>query len=140
MMQTIKTTIEATIEPNKTILTDDTRAAYAPSCSRAWAEIDLAALAHNVHYLQSLLPDNCALMPVVKANAYGHGAGLIAGELNALGIRSFCVACVSEGIALRQQNIVGEILVLGYTYPDQFPLLDQYTLTQTVVDHAHACL
>lgn len=137
-MQTITTTTETTIEPNKTILTSDTSAAYAPSRSRAWAEIDLAALAHNVRYLQSLLPDHCALMPVVKANAYGHGAGLIAGELNAMGIRSFCVACVSEGIALRQQNIVGEILVLGYTHPDQFPLLDQYALTQTVVDHAHA--
>lgn len=136
-MQTLTTTTETTIEPNKTILTDDTGAAYAPSRSRAWAEIDLAALAHNVRYLQSLLPDNCALMPVIKANAYGHGAGLIAGELNALGIRSFCVACVSEGITLRQQNIVGEILVLGYTHPDQFPLLDQYALTQTVVDHAH---
>lgn len=137
-MQTIKTTTQTTIEPNKTILTDDTSAAYAPSRSRAWAEIDQAALAHNVRYLQSLLPDHCALMPVVKANAYGHGAGLIAGELNALGIRSFCVACVSEGITLRQQNIVGEILVLGYTHPDQFSLLDQYALTQTVVDHAHA--
>lgn len=137
-MQTLTTTTETTIEPNKTILTDDTSAAYALPRSRAWAEIDLAALAHNVHYLQSLLPDRCALMPVVKANAYGHGAGLIAGELNALGIRSFCVACVSEGILLRQQNIVGEILVLGYTHPDQFPLLDQYALTQTVVDHAHA--
>lgn len=138
MMQTLTTTTETIIEPNKTILTDDTSAAYAPSRSRAWAEINLAALAHNVRYLQSLLPDDCALMPVVKANAYGHGAGLIAGELYAMGIRSFCVACVSEGITLRQQNIVGEILVLGYTHPDQFPLLDQYALTQTVVDHAHA--
>lgn len=127
-----------TIETNKTILTDDTGAAYAPSRSRAWAEIDLASLAHNVRYLQSLMPIHCALMPVVKANAYGHGAALIARELNAMGIRSFCVACVSEGVKLRQQNIVGEILVLGYTHPDQFPLLDQYALTQTVVDHAHA--
>ncbi|MDE7225024.1 MAG: serine racemase VanT catalytic subunit [Acetatifactor sp.] len=119
-------------------LTDSTDAAYAPSRSRAWAEIDLASLAHNVRYLQSLLPDHCSLMPVVKANAYGHGAALIAGALNTLGIYSFCVACVSEGVELRKQNITGEILVLGYTHPDQFPLLDQYALTQTVVDHAHA--
>ncbi|MDE6516582.1 MAG: alanine racemase, partial [Acetatifactor sp.] len=108
------------------------------SRSRAWIEVSLDALRHNVEYLQSLLPDHCALMPVVKANAYGHGAGLIAGELNALGIHSFCVACVSEGVELRRQNIAGEILVLGYTHPDQFPLLDQYALTQTVADHAHA--
>lgn len=108
------------------------------SRSRAWIEVSLKALRHNVGYLQSLLPGRCALMPVVKANAYGHGAELVARELNALGIRSFCVACVSEGMELRRQNIAGEILVLGYTHPDQFPLLDRYALTQTVVDHAHA--
>lgn len=106
--------------------------------SRAWIDLNMDALRHNVEYLQSLLPGRCALMPVVKANAYGHGAGLIAKELSAIGIRSFCVACVSEGIELRRQNIAGEILVLGYTHPDQFPLLDQYALTPTAVDHAHA--
>ncbi|MBD5529076.1 MAG: serine racemase VanT catalytic subunit [Lachnospiraceae bacterium] len=106
--------------------------------SRAWIELNMDALRHNVKYLQSLLPGRCALMPVVKANAYGHGAGLIAGELSDMGIRSFCVACVSEGMELRRQNIAGEILVLGYTHPDQFPLLDQYALTPTAVDHAHA--
>lgn len=108
------------------------------SGSRAWIELDLDALRHNVSFLQSLLPCRCALMPVVKANAYGHGSSLIAGELNALGIHSFCVACLSEGIELRRQNIKGEILVLGYTHPDQFPLLDEYALTQTAVDHAYA--
>lgn len=131
-------TVEPTININQSILTCSDGAAAAPSCSRAWAEIDLASLAHNVRYLQSLVPDHCTLMPVVKANAYGHGAVLIARQLNALGIRSFCVACVSEGVELRRQNIVGDILVLGYTHPDQFPLLDRYALTQTVVDHAHA--
>lgn len=110
----------------------------APQTSRAWAEISREALTHNVRYLQSLLPGRCSLMPAVKANAYGHGSGLIAGELQSLGIRSFCVACISEGAQLRQQGIDGEILVLGYTHPDQFPLLTRYGLTQTVVDFAHA--
>ncbi|MCM1120199.1 MAG: serine racemase VanT catalytic subunit [bacterium] len=127
-----------TMEQKKYISTENAEAECASSRSRAWAEISMAALAHNVRYLQSLLPAHCALMPVVKANAYGHGDGLIARELNALGIDSFCVACVSEGVSLRQQNVTGEILVLGYTHPDQFPLLDQYALTQTVVDHVHA--
>lgn len=108
------------------------------SRSRAWIEISRSALRHNTAYLQSLLPKHCALMPVVKANAYGHGAVLVARELNTMGIHSFCVACVSEGVALRRQQIAGEILVLGYTHPDQFPLLDQYALTQTVVDQDHA--
>ena len=127
-----------TIENSKTILIDNIYNTNASSRSRAWAEINLASLEHNVRHLQSLLPVRCTLMPVVKANAYGHGAALIASALNALGIRSFCVACVSEGVELRNLNIAGEILVLGYTHPDQFPLLDQYALTQSVVDHDHA--
>ena len=105
---------------------------------RAWVELDRAALRHNVEYLQALLPPGCALMPVVKANAYGHGAVLIAGELNALGISAFCTASVFEGIELRRNGITGEILILGYTHPRYVPLLKQYRLTQTVLDYACA--
>lgn len=101
---------------------------------RAWIELDLSALRHNVNQLQSILPENCTLMPAVKANAYGHGAVLIAKELNHSGIRSFCVATVSEGMELRRGGVKGEILVLGYTHPEQVPFLRKYRLTQTVID------
>lgn len=101
---------------------------------RAWIELDRAALRHNVKQLQSILPEGCALMPAVKANAYGHGAVLIAKELNRLGIMAFCVATVTEGAELRRGGIKGEILVLGYTHPEQFYMLRRYRLTQTVVD------
>lgn len=106
--------------------------------SRAWIELDREALRHNVEELQKLLPNGCELMPAVKANAYGHGAVLISRELNRLGIKAFCVATVSEGIELRENGIVGEILVLGYTHPMQFPLLKRYDLTQTVIDLPYA--
>lgn len=105
---------------------------------RAWIELDSAALEHNLRFLQSCLPENCRLMPAVKANAYGHGAEQIAGELNRLGIQDFCVACVSEGINLRKAGIKGQILILGCTHPDQFSLLGRYHLTQTVVDMEYA--
>lgn len=108
------------------------------SMDRAWLEIDRNALKHNVSALRSLLPKNCKLMPAVKADAYGHGAVPVARELNRLGIDSFCVACVSEGIELRKHGIRGEILILGYTHPKQFPLLRRYHLTQTVIDFAYA--
>ena len=107
---------------------------------RAWIELDLSALRHNVNQLQSILPENCTLMPAVKANAYGHGAVLITKELNRSGIRSFCVATVSEGIELRRGGVKGEILVLGYTHPEQFPFLRKYRLTQTVIDMPYARL
>lgn len=105
---------------------------------RAWIELDMEALEHNVRFLQSLLPPGCRLMPAVKANAYGHGAVPIARELNRLGINSFCVACASEGVELRKAGIKGEILILGYTSPDLFPLLRRYRLTQTVLDYPYA--
>lgn len=105
---------------------------------RAWIELDLSALRHNVNQLQSILPENCTLMPAVKANAYGHGAVLIAKELNHSGIRSFCVATVSEGMELRRGGVKGEILVLGYTHPEQVPFLRKYRLTQTVIDMPYA--
>ena len=77
-------------------------------------------------------------MPAVKAEAYGHGAVLIARQLNRLNVNAFCVACLSEGIALRKAGIKGKILILGFTPSDDFPLLKRYQLTQTVVDYPYA--
>lgn len=105
---------------------------------RAWIELDMAALEHNVRFLESLVPTGCSLMPAVKANAYGHGAVPVAKELERLGITSFCVACAAEGVELREAGIKGEILILGYTSPQAFSLLRRYRLTQTVVDYAYA--
>jgi len=106
--------------------------------NRSWAEIDIGNLRHNVRVLQGLLPASCALMPAVKADAYGHGAVEISRELNGWGIRAFCVASAREGVTLRKSGIRGEILVLGYTHPDDFHMLEKYRLAQTVVDYNHA--
>lgn len=105
---------------------------------RAWIELDRAALRHNTAYLRSRLPSGCALMSAVKANAYGHGAVLVARELNALGVEAFCVASAAEGAQLRENGVTGDILVLGYTHPACLPLLEEFHLTQTVVDAAYA--
>ena len=84
---------------------------------RAWIELNRAALRRNVERLSALLPPGCILMPAVKANAYGHGAVLIARELNKMGIDAFCVATVFEGVELRQNGVLGEILILaGFFY------------------------
>ena len=107
---------------------------------RAFIELDMKNLRHNVEVLQGRLPDGCQLMPAVKANAYGHGMIPIARELNACGVRAFCVASVAEGVTLRKHHIKGVILILGGTHPQQFPLLRRYRLTQTVIDHDDAVL
>ncbi len=105
---------------------------------RAWIELNIEHLKHNVEEFRSLLPSGCALMPAVKANAYGHGAVLISKALQEQGIQSFCVASAAEGIKLRQEGITGEILVLSYTHPEQFEDLITYHLIQTVVDGNYA--
>lgn len=109
-----------------------------PRRERAWLTLDRAALAHNVAALRALLPPGCRLMPVLKANAYGHGALPVARELARLEVDAFCVACLDEGIQLRKGGIRGEILLLGPTQPQHFSLLRRYRLTQTVVDLSYA--
>ena len=105
---------------------------------RAWLELSRPALAHNVACLRERLPRGCELMAVVKGNAYGHGLPGMALELRRLGVDSFCVATAEEGAQLRRQGVRGTILVLGYTNPSQFWMLEAAGLTQTVVDRDHA--
>lgn len=105
---------------------------------RAWAEIHLASLGHNVKVLRNALSHGCELMAVVKANAYGHGDVKIARYLNRTGVFSFAVATIEEGIRLRTYGIKGDILILGYTGPHRVPELVRYRLSQTVVDYKHA--
>jgi alanine racemase len=80
---------------------------------RAWVEINLSALAHNVRQIRSLLAPTTAIMAVVKADAYGHGAIDVAQTILAEGVEWLAVATVPEGIELRQAGIVAPMLVLG---------------------------
>ena len=105
--------------------------------SRAWRDVDLDALAHNARVLQGALDPGCRLMAVVKADAYGHGAFPVAHRLEQEGVKAFAVACLAEGMDLRRAGIRGKILILGYTPPEEAPLLCRWRLTQTVVDEQH---
>lgn len=110
----------------------------APSGLRAWAEIDRSALVHNIGQLTGLLPSGCELMAVVKANAYGHGDVLTARVCIESGVKAFAVATLEEGIRLRRAGIKGEILILGWTPPEQTPLLARWRLSQAVVSRTYA--
>lgn len=105
---------------------------------RAWVEIDLCALKGNAAHLRRIMQPGCKLMAVVKADAYGHGAVEVAKTLNLIGVDTFAVATIEEGIALRRHQIAGEILILGYTAPGRAADLQRFRLRQTVVDMAHA--
>ncbi len=82
---------------------------------RAWVEVDLGAIAHNVQQVRRLLSPETALMAVVKADAYGHGAATIAQTVLRSGARWLGVATIPEGIELREAGITAPILVLGAT-------------------------
>ena len=82
-------------------------------CQRAWVEIDLNALAHNVREIKSILSPTTALMAVVKADGYGHGAVVVAQTAIDNGATWLAVATLAEGIELRQAGIKVPILLLG---------------------------
>lgn len=74
------------------------------------ATIDLGALRHNVAVARQLAPDS-RLMAVVKANAYGHGAVVVARALQPL-VDALAVACIEEAIELRYAGITAPVLLL----------------------------
>ncbi len=112
--------------------------AFTGDTDRAWAEINMSSLRHNVKALQQALPAGCEIMAIVKANAYGHGAIPISSCLNGVGVKAFAVATIDEGIYLRMKGIKGEILILGYTPAKNASALFRYRLSQTVADMQHA--
>ena len=80
---------------------------------RVWADIRLDHLRDNVALLRRRLRPATRLMAVVKADAYGHGARDVAGELQQCGVSHFGVGDSGEALELREHGIEGTILVLG---------------------------
>lgn len=106
---------------------------------RAWIEIDLAALAHNVRQIKSLLSAKTALMAVVKADAYGHGAVTTSQTVLEAGATWLGVATIPEGIELRMAGIKAPILILGATNtPEQLQAIASWQLQPTLCDAKQA--
>ncbi len=74
-------------------------------------EVDLNKLKHNYYYLKSLLKNDCKIIAVVKAFAYGHGDVVISKKLEQLGVDTFWVADFEEGISLREGGIRSKIII-----------------------------
>jgi alanine racemase len=97
-------------------------------------EIDLDAVIGNVRLLQSLLPPGTRVEPVVKADAYGHGAVAVARALVVAGIAGLCVATYDEGLELRQAGISVPILILFPIPAELAPDSLRHCLSITVGD------
>ena len=101
---------------------------------RTWAELDLGRLKHNYTALREQLAPGCRFVGVVKANAYGHGAGPVAPTLEEWGADYLAVACLEEAAELRQAGVRAPILILGVTLPRYAGELLAWDAAQAVGD------
>jgi alanine racemase len=99
---------------------------------RAWAEVDLGAVRHNIQALQKHFGPHTKIMAVVKANAYGLGAVPVARAALEAGASALAVSSCEEGVALREAGLQGQMLVMGYVPPDCAELAAESGLTLTV--------
>jgi alanine racemase len=104
------------------------------TASPSIARIDLSALGHNLDQVRRRIPQDCDILAIVKADAYGHGAVAVATELARLGIRRFGVATVHEGVQLREAGLVGSILILGALQPQHIDAVAKHRLTPIIHD------
>ncbi len=87
-------------------------AGFPPLARPTWIEIDLDALAGNLAALRSAAGEGVRIEPVVKADAYGHGAVPCALALEAAGADGFSVATLDEAYELRAAGLKGPLMVL----------------------------
>jgi alanine racemase len=97
----------------------------------AWAEIDLAAVAHNAAVLSHLTAP-AELCAVVKAHGYGHGGPAVARAALAGGARRLAVALVDEGVELREHGVTAPVLLLSECDPAAAETALAYGLTPTL--------
>ncbi|MDB6137218.1 MAG: alr [Verrucomicrobiaceae bacterium] len=110
-------------------------AAFADVLRPTRVEVDLSRLAANLSAIRSHV-GQAKVMPVLKANAYGHGLIEVALLMVELGADYLGAAFLEEGLLLRNQGITTPILILGGLAGEQIPLFlkNSLTLTASSVD------
>ncbi len=96
------------------------------------ARVDLAALKSNYRSIVEFLESRARVIAVVKANAYGHGAGQVARALEDAGADLLACADIEEGLALRAAGVRAEILVFGALSVSDLDGLFDGELTPTI--------
>jgi alanine racemase len=93
-------------------------------------EVDLAVLAENYAAIARRVAP-ARVMPILKANAYGHGLVAVAQKLESIGAPYVGVAYLEEGLRLRQAGVRMPVLVMGGIVGSQVPRFLQHDLTLT---------
>jgi len=86
---------------------------YEEATSRCWAEVDLTTLIHNYNTAKAHLSAPTQLICVLKADAYGLGAPMVARRLSKEGQRIFAVASYNEAVEIRAAVPDCDVLILG---------------------------
>ncbi|MDD3335160.1 MAG: alanine racemase [Eubacteriales bacterium] len=94
--------------------------------------VDLDAIRNNYLVMRRQAPESVKIMPVIKADAYGHGMIPVAKALSTLGANNFAVALPDEGVALRESGVTANVLVLGAATKASASEAVKHDLTQTV--------
>jgi alanine racemase len=97
----------------------------------AWAEVDPAAIEHNVAVVRAAA-GGVPVWAVVKADGYGHGALVAAEAALHGGAAGLCVALVQEGVQLRNVGVSAPVLVFGEQPPAELDAAVRNGLTSTV--------
>lgn len=106
---------------------------------RTYVTVDIGAVRENFRQMENNLKPQAKIIAVVKANAYGHGAAVLAGEIEENPrVWGFATATVEEAVELRESGITKPISILGYTFPENCGQLAHYDLRPAVwkLDHA----
>jgi alanine racemase len=101
-----------------------------------WAEVSLEALRTNYRIVSRHVSRQVAVMAVVKADAYGHGAVECTKALAVSGAKWFGVTSVEEGVQLRQAGVKGRIVALSGFWPGEEAALVEHEITPTVWEPA----
>ena len=85
----------------------------------AWVEIDLSRLRRNFQLICQSKPPAVAFISVLKDDAYGHGAAVVAREALSAGASMLALSTVEEAMTLRDAGITAPILLLGQRQPEE---------------------
>lgn len=100
---------------------------------RVYARIDLDAVEENFRLMRDGMGKDTKMIAVVKTDAYGHGARQIARLVEPYEyIWGFAVAAAEEAVALREQGITKPVLILGFTFPEDYERMVRLKIRPTV--------
>ena len=99
-----------------------------------WAEISLSQLKENLAIIRRHVGPERKVLAVVKADAYGHGAVPVSRALEEARVDALGVACVAEGLELREAGIRAPIVVLTGFFPGEEKDLVEHGLTPGITE------